>query len=645
MAEIPFWFHDRPKWVSGITKYTTCQDVLHSLVRSHVVKSRKKLAEAEIKATSQQLVLVEQWRGVERPLSNSSRVLKLWSAWGEERSQVRFVVKRITSNSTASPPTGPTTTGTSSAADPGESATTTAHVSNTSSLPRTTVSRAVKAAVATGNPSSSTSHTSGHQHHHAPQSHHRTDSRSSRTSNTLKTRRRNSRLAGGRSSSMNSIDTVHPSALTSRNASSRSLSKTSEIERLMRIILTQGETIHTQLKKLQEREGQIDSIEQKVHDSRTKTAGKNYLLNAYLENLSDGENPVSNGVKPSPLSKSKSLSQPQLGGKSESVPECVEEMVEALHKVHALNEQLEQAEERLSDLHCQISVDSQDSSKSPPFKSSDLDTTSKEVTRLRSLNDKVGQEIDYNRQLISSMRSAFEDRKALMFQLEKSVTSIEDEGHLLEDQLQRLNAFECQSLFHDMEEPIPVTASPTQDSGTLDDDDLDEELINDILNPGRQYQLSNSQLYDQVSSCSRKDFQAFKDSLHIKTGALEHLLGIPPTICSDSSRINATGSPGSSTSGNSSGSGSASSEKSVRFSERDHIMSTPDLPPIPQGDFPFSKYNDRNRQNSSSSVSQYTKSILKSADASGDLDSNSDTGLSSLHSSSDEGTYVLDTLV
>lgn len=419
----------------------------------------------------------------------------------------------------------------------------------------------------------------------------------------------------------------------------------------MRIILTQGETIHTQLKKLQEREGQIDSIEQKVHDSRTKTAGKNYLLNAYLENLSDGENQVPNGVKPSStsssssLSKSKSLSQPQLGGKSESVPECVEEMVEALHKVHALNEQLEQAEERLSDLHCQISVDSQDSSKSPPFKSSDLDMTSKEVTRLRSLNDKVGQEIDYNRQLISSMRSAFEDRKALMFQLEKSVTSIEDEGHRLEDQLQRLNAFECQSLFHDMEEPISVTTSPTQDSGTLDDDDLDEELINDILNPGRQYQLSNSQLYDQVNPCSRKDFQAFKDSLHIKTGALEHLLGIPPTICSDSSRINATGSPGSSTSGNSSGSGSASSEKSVRFSERDHIMSTPDLPPIPPGDFPFSKYNDRNRQNSSSSVSQYTKSILKSADASGDLDSNSDTGLSSLHSSSDEGTYVLDTLV
>ena len=50
----------------------------------------------------------------------------------------------------------------------------------------------------------------------------------------------------------------------------------------MRIILTQGETIHWQLKKLQDREGQIESIEQEVHQSRTKTAGKDYLLNAYL---------------------------------------------------------------------------------------------------------------------------------------------------------------------------------------------------------------------------------------------------------------------------------------------------------------------------------------------------------------------------
>ena len=126
MAEIPFWVHDRPKWVSGISKSTTCQDVLQSLVLAerksgktpalppsssgsaglgvsqHQAQQSKensrttgKDQELTPKEVSKGLALVEQWRGVERPLSNSSKILKLWLAWGEERSQVRFVVKRI----------------------------------------------------------------------------------------------------------------------------------------------------------------------------------------------------------------------------------------------------------------------------------------------------------------------------------------------------------------------------------------------------------------------------------------------------------------------------------------------------------------------------------------------------------------------
>ena len=126
MSEIPFWVHDRPKWVSGITKSTTCQDVLHALVlaerkgganKSAIGASgdtsnpKKKEAKdsTEAKEYSKALALVEQWRGVERPLSNSSRILKLWLAWGEERSQVRFVVKRISSSNETKTATLPST--------------------------------------------------------------------------------------------------------------------------------------------------------------------------------------------------------------------------------------------------------------------------------------------------------------------------------------------------------------------------------------------------------------------------------------------------------------------------------------------------------------------------------------------------------
>ncbi len=88
--EIPFYLQGSPKWVSGITRITTCSDVLNSLVTA----AKGSDASGGSISTSG-YVLVEQWRGVERPLSQSSRILKLWLAWGDERQHVKFIVKRI----------------------------------------------------------------------------------------------------------------------------------------------------------------------------------------------------------------------------------------------------------------------------------------------------------------------------------------------------------------------------------------------------------------------------------------------------------------------------------------------------------------------------------------------------------------------
>ena len=38
--------------------------------------------------------LVEKWRKIERPLSQSSKVLRVWLAWGEDKTEVKLVVKR-----------------------------------------------------------------------------------------------------------------------------------------------------------------------------------------------------------------------------------------------------------------------------------------------------------------------------------------------------------------------------------------------------------------------------------------------------------------------------------------------------------------------------------------------------------------------
>ncbi len=198
MSEIPFWFHDRPKWVSGISRSTTCQDVLHSLLRAHAAKTQGQQRSAdEVRSAAKQLVLVEQWRGVERPLAGGSRILKLWQAWGEERSQVKFIVKRMSISSSSGKNGDAPAAGVSSAA-----------------------------------------------------------SYSSLTRGGRRARRRNSRL----SSASSAGQALHPSALV-RTAglvsSSSSSGKTGDIERLMRVILTQGETIHAQLRRLQEREGQV----------------------------------------------------------------------------------------------------------------------------------------------------------------------------------------------------------------------------------------------------------------------------------------------------------------------------------------------------------------------------------------------------
>ena len=586
--EIPFWFHDRPKWVSGITRHTTCQDIIHSLVKTHLAKgysnnSKTTAQLPDLRSTCQQLVLVEQWRGVERPLSNSSRILKLWQAWGEEQGQVKFIVKRIVNSNSD-------VTARSNLAINGNSA----------------------------------SHISSHR----------------------KTRRRNSKLTSSRSSL---ADTVHPSALIKQHSTS-----TSDIERLMRIILTQGETIHSQLKKLQEREGQIESIEEEVHEARTKTAGKNYLLKAYLENLSDGDDKkktssLSRTHKVNKKSSDKIQQQASASGSKrpvvqpvdpdDLVPEHMQEMLDVLSRVQLLNDKLENTEETLCDLHCKLTARSR-SADPPGLESRALESTRSEISKLRCLNDQVGKEIDHNHHLIRSMQSAFDERKALVVKLENDVVHIESEGLHLQRELQRMTD---ESAFDPTNLDLYVNARPAQTTSG-NNDDVEDDLMKDIMNDV-QYQLSNSDLYEDAVPPAAKLYERLQ-GLHVKTGL--DLLNGQSSSCTDSARINATGSPGSSTSGNSSSGCGTGSEQSAPSSGREGIMATPELPPIP-GEFPHhmisSSKNSKMPPASSSVTSQYTKSILKAVDPSGDLDSNSDTGLSSLHSSSDEGTYVLDTLV
>ena len=70
IAEIPFWVYDRPKWISGITPSTSCEDILRSLasfLQPEFDSNRK----------SAKLILTEKWRDVERPLAYDAKILKV----------------------------------------------------------------------------------------------------------------------------------------------------------------------------------------------------------------------------------------------------------------------------------------------------------------------------------------------------------------------------------------------------------------------------------------------------------------------------------------------------------------------------------------------------------------------------------------
>ncbi|XP_036441365.1 ras association domain-containing protein 9 [Colossoma macropomum] len=77
------------KIVSGVTKHTTCADVVQALLEDHkTIPESKRLLHGEPK----EFCLLERWKGFERALPPLTRILRLWNAWGEEKPFIQFVL-------------------------------------------------------------------------------------------------------------------------------------------------------------------------------------------------------------------------------------------------------------------------------------------------------------------------------------------------------------------------------------------------------------------------------------------------------------------------------------------------------------------------------------------------------------------------
>ncbi|CAL1594780.1 unnamed protein product [Knipowitschia caucasica] len=87
------------KSVCGVTKRTTCLDMIQALLDDH-----KSIPEAkrQLHGDPKDFCLVERWKGFERAIPPLTHILRLWLAWGEQRPFVRFVLVK-TSDFVAAP--------------------------------------------------------------------------------------------------------------------------------------------------------------------------------------------------------------------------------------------------------------------------------------------------------------------------------------------------------------------------------------------------------------------------------------------------------------------------------------------------------------------------------------------------------------
>ncbi|XP_070556544.1 ras association domain-containing protein 10-like isoform X2 [Ptychodera flava] len=88
MADLTIWIEGREKRVSGLSKKTTCSDILKTLLRT------KNYDQDEM----QNFTIYERWGDCERPLSPRTKIYKIWKAWGNEQPNVKFTLRKTRSS-------------------------------------------------------------------------------------------------------------------------------------------------------------------------------------------------------------------------------------------------------------------------------------------------------------------------------------------------------------------------------------------------------------------------------------------------------------------------------------------------------------------------------------------------------------------
>lgn len=114
MATIAVRVGEEIKEISGLTKSTKCSDVVLALLKEKVVSDMSESSTGanenvnsgdqgvtepapmskSIKELAPSYVIVENWRGCEKPIPPRTRILNVWQAWGKEQKHVELSLKK-----------------------------------------------------------------------------------------------------------------------------------------------------------------------------------------------------------------------------------------------------------------------------------------------------------------------------------------------------------------------------------------------------------------------------------------------------------------------------------------------------------------------------------------------------------------------
>uniref|UniRef100_A0A674GMT6 Ras association domain family member 10 n=1 Tax=Taeniopygia guttata TaxID=59729 RepID=A0A674GMT6_TAEGU len=230
--KISVWICQEEKLISGLSRRTTCSDVVRVLLEdSHHRRQRPAPPEPAggmLSGPPHSYCIVEKWRGFERILPNKTKILRLWVAWGDEQENVRFVLVR----SEASLP---------------------------NAGPRSAEARVVLSRERPGRGLGA-----------------------ARASLAL-TQERQRRVVRKAFRKLAKINKKRQQPL------AREASSAERMETLVHLVLSQDHTIRQQIQRLRELDREIDRYEAKIHLDRMKRHGVNYVQDTYLVGTGGGE--------------------------------------------------------------------------------------------------------------------------------------------------------------------------------------------------------------------------------------------------------------------------------------------------------------------------------------------------------------------